>query len=184
SFSCNEVKNDEQNEISEDNPESAAEIQAWFQKIIDSPDSDDKAKKIQKWYRSTLNRSRKYPRNKTLDKIYHKIYNDMTKFCNDVPRWETAIKLKGKKVVRKYIMLLKGYASKTSDDETLESCINLEDDLKSTHYGDVKGALESLLMTENAAQHEEADIEWLETELQKTNDIIYNVTDWIDECKA
>ncbi|CAG8555633.1 6929_t:CDS:10 [Cetraspora pellucida] len=210
SFSCNEVKKDEQNEFSEDNPESAAEIQAWFQKIIDSPDSDDKAKKIQKWYRSILNRSRKYPRNKTLDKIYHKVYIDITKFCNDLSHWETAIKLKGKKVVRKYIMLLKGYAvdsivkldkmqnemdiiknkfkkiiqSKTSDDETLESCINLEDDLKSTHYGDVKGALESLSTTENAAQHKEADIEWLETELQKTNDIIYNVSDWIDECKA
>ncbi|CAG8779992.1 12487_t:CDS:2, partial [Racocetra fulgida] len=127
SFICNEVKADKKNEVSEDNSESAAEIQAWFQKIIDSPDSDVKARKIQNWYRSALNRSRKYPRNKTLDKIYHKIYNDM-----------------------------------------------------SDHYGDVKDALESLSMTEKTAQHEKADIEWLESELRQTNDIIHSVSEWID----
>ncbi|CAG8787675.1 10799_t:CDS:2, partial [Racocetra persica] len=209
SFSCNEVKDDKKNEVSEDNSESAAEIQAWFQKIIDSPDSNEKAKKIQNWYRSALNRSRKYPRNKTLDKIYHKIYNDMSNFCNNASHWKAAIELKGKEIVRKYIMLLKGYTvdlivklekmenemdsiknklkkilqNKTIDEETIDSCINLEDELKSDYYGYVKDALE-LLSTTEKAEHEKADIEWLESVLQQTDDIIYNVSEWIDKCKA
>ncbi|CAG8716693.1 5923_t:CDS:2, partial [Racocetra fulgida] len=206
--SCNEVE-DNQNKISEDNPESAEEIQAWFQKITDSPHADEKAKIIQHWFRSVLIRkqkSRKYVRDTTLDKIY----NDISNFCNNVLHWEAATKLKGKSVVRKYIMLLKGDAvdlivklekmqnemdtiqnklkkliqSNTSGEKTIESCINLEDDLRFKHYDDVKFALDSLSTTENAVQHEKANIEWLENELQKTNCIINNVSKWIDECKT
>ncbi|CAG8736311.1 29677_t:CDS:2, partial [Racocetra persica] len=178
-----EISESERKEISEDNPESAEEIQAWFQQITDSPHADKNAKMIQYWFRSVLIRkqkSRKYVRDTTLDKIY----NDISNFCNDASHWEAAKRLKGKRVVRKYIMLLKGDASKTIDDETTYSCINLEDDLRFKYYDNVKFALKSLSTTENAVQHEKANVEWLENELQKTNDTIKNVLEWIDECKT
>ncbi|CAG8501683.1 14844_t:CDS:2 [Racocetra persica] len=145
-FSCNEVEDDEQNEISEDNPESTEEIQTWFQKITDSPHADEKAKIIQYWFRSALIRKQKpckYVRDTTLDKIY----NDISNFCNDASHWEAAKRLKGKRVVR---------------------------NLPWNRYQRLK----------NAVQHEKANVEWLENELQKTNNTINNVLEWIDECKT
>ncbi|CAG8567860.1 13873_t:CDS:10 [Dentiscutata erythropus] len=204
-FSHQKDENSEHNEISEDNLGSAVEIQDWFQQISETSSANENAEKIQKWFRSILNRRSKYVRDTILDKIY----NDMLDFCQNESHWKDALKVKGKEVVRKYIFLLRGSTydivveldkkegelnlirnrlkriiGSTSDYEVMDTCINLEDDLRSDHYEDVKGALRSLSTTENMIKHKEADIEWMETELQKTNDIISDVSQWINDCKT
>ncbi|CAG8450090.1 7512_t:CDS:10 [Dentiscutata heterogama] len=204
-FNQKKDENNEQNEISQDNLGSAVEIQDWFQQIGETPSANENAEKIQIWFRSILNRRSKYVRDKTLDKIY----DDMKDFCQNDSHWKDALKLKGKEVVRKYIILLRGITydiivkldkmegeldlirnklkrkiSSTSDYDIMDTCINLEDDLRSDHYENVKGALRSLSTTENMIKHKEADIKWLESEFQKTNDIIINISQWIGDCKT
>jgi len=203
-FSCNEDEIDEQNDVSKDSLESATKIQAWFQKINESTHAKEMAKKIQNWFRRQ--KSRIYVR----DTTQYKIYNDMIDFCQNKSHWEDALKLRGKKVVLKYIILLRGLTvdviveldkmegeldsirnklkklinSRASNYKTIETCIDLEDDLRSDHFEDVKGTLRSLSTTENQIKHKEADIKWLKNELQKANDIICKVLQWIDKCKV
>jgi hypothetical protein len=43
--------------------------------------------------------------------------------------------------------------------------------------------MKSLLTTEDSTKHKEADIEWLEAELEQANEIIDLAFEWIDECK-
>ncbi len=90
------------------------------------------------------------------DQILDKIYNDMRDFCWNVYYWEFTLKHKGKDVVRKYHILLRGSVvdivveltklqhkmddfknrlkkminNRSTDEVKLESCLNLDDDLK------------------------------------------------------
>ncbi|CAB4428030.1 unnamed protein product [Rhizophagus irregularis] len=103
-----------------------------------------------------------------------KIYNDTINFCWNKSYWEDAINHQGTEIVR---------TDRSIDDVKLESCLNLEDDLKHIHSENVKLALNSLLITEDSTKHKEANIEWLKAELDQAEEIINQVLEWIKECK-
>ena len=50
------------------------------------------------------------------------------------------------------------------------------------HYENVKMALDTLSITENSTMHEEADIKWLENEMQQANSFIDLVEEWMHKC--
>jgi hypothetical protein len=134
------------------------EIQEWLDKIHNSPIAKGAAKKIQTWFRKVYNqkynqkKSHQSGRNSILDKIYYDIKN----FCQNISYWENAIKQKGKQMVCQYNMLLKGLmvdiiveltklqnkldkidnklqkiiSNRSTDEEELESCLELKEDLK------------------------------------------------------
>ena len=101
----NEDENSDQFSTSEDIQEPVIEI-AWFNGIFESSTAKKAVKKIQTWFRRVHDqkKSRQLGRDSTLDKIY----NDIRDFCQDVSYWEVVINQKGKAVVRKYNMFLKG----------------------------------------------------------------------------
>ncbi|RHZ88682.1 hypothetical protein Glove_21g294 [Diversispora epigaea] len=72
--------------------------------------------------------------------------------------------------------------NRSSKDKEIDSCLELEDELKSTHYKNVESALKSLSTTENSEKHKEANIEWLENELQQAKDDIDKVLELIENC--
>jgi hypothetical protein len=137
----------------EEAQELATEIQAWFRQIHGSLDAREAARKIQVWLRRIYDRqkSRKLDYDST-----HKIYNDMMTFCQNERHWKIAMSMKGKKVVRKYHILLRGLTVEivvklikmqsrmdltknklqttindhSTDEKRLERCLELEDDLR------------------------------------------------------
>ncbi|CAB4422241.1 unnamed protein product [Rhizophagus irregularis] len=134
--------------------------------ISDCPKAQEATRKIQVWFR----------------RIYKR----------------TLIDEKGKKAVRKYNILLKGQTvnviaelimlqekmeviknrlkkiinNHPSGTDEIDSCFELEDDLKYDQYEKVELALKSLSITENSSKHKEANFEWLENELHQAEDII------------
>ncbi|GBC01012.1 hypothetical protein RclHR1_04030007 [Rhizophagus clarus] len=175
----------------------------WLNEIHNSPEAKTAAKKIQTWFCKVYNqkKSHQIERNSTLDKIYY----DIKDFCQNISNWEIAIKQKGKGIVCKYNMFLKGLvvkiilkltemqnkldklnnklqkiiSNRSTDDEELESCLELKEDLKCIYSENIKLALDSLSITENSVKHKEADIEWLESKLHEANGIIDDVKKWI-----
>ncbi|PKY58608.1 hypothetical protein RhiirA4_550108 [Rhizophagus irregularis] len=169
--------------------------------ISDCPKAQEATRKIQVWFRRIYKR---VVFRSDYDTLFNKIYNDMTIFC------QTLIDEKGKKAVRKYNILLKGQTvnviaelimlqekmeviknrlkkiinNHPSGTDEIDSCFELEDDLKYDQYEKVELALKSLSITENSSKHKEANFEWLENELHQAEDIIGQVWECIDECKA
>ncbi|RHZ88684.1 hypothetical protein Glove_21g290 [Diversispora epigaea] len=163
---------------------------AWFREIHDSPQAQKAALKIQTWFRRIQNREKS--RQSHYDKTLDKIYKEVKLFCKNTMREEE------NKTVHKYNMLLMGQTvytitellklqdrmdktlnklkkiinNRSSKDKEIDSCLELEDELKTNHYGNVESALKSLSITENSEQHKEANIEWLENELQKAKNNI------------
>ncbi|PKY59304.1 hypothetical protein RhiirA4_550318 [Rhizophagus irregularis] len=194
--------------ISREGSEVATKIQVWFRQIQEDPRTLEAVKRIQYWFRMT-NELRQTPNQLVRDKILDKIYNDTRNFCWNKSYWEDAINHQGTEIVRTYNMLLKGstvdvvveltklqdkmnkiknqlqktISDRSIDDVKLESCLNLEDDLKHIHSENVKLALNSLLITEDSTKHKEANIEWLKAELDQAEEIINQVLEWIKECK-
>ncbi|CAB4428084.1 unnamed protein product [Rhizophagus irregularis] len=201
-------EDDERFTISREGSEVATKIQVWFRQIQEDPRTLEAVKRIQYWFRMT-NELRQTPNQLVRDKILDKIYNDTRNFCWNKSYWEDAINHQGAEIVRTYNMLLKGstvdivveltklqdkmdkiknqlqktISDRSIDDVKLESCLNLEDDLKHIHSENVKLALNSLLMTEDSTKHKEANIEWLKAELDQAEVIINQVLGWIEECK-
>ncbi|CAG8443549.1 12761_t:CDS:2 [Funneliformis caledonium] len=168
----------------------------WNLQIHDSPRDQEAAKKIQTWFRETQER-----RKRTVhDPTFEKIYNEVRNFCQ-----EFALKRKGEIVVRKYNMLLRGstvdkiveltkllssmdknknYLGKLKKrDYDLEICVELEEELTYVQE-EVEQLLDSLSIIENMEKHEEADIEWLENELQQAKSVIDKVLEWIEKCES
>ena len=138
-----------------DNEQLDTKTQAWFREIQGSDQAQKAAKRIQDWFRKAYERRQKYQKF-ARDQIQDKIYNDIRDFCCNSSNWEVAINQKGEKELRKYHMLLKGSMvdvivemnklqdtmdkiknklqkiinNRSTDSEKLESCLNLEDDLK------------------------------------------------------
>jgi hypothetical protein len=109
-------------------------------------------KKFKAWFRKIYERKQNYWR----DILQDTIYNEMRDFCWNVHYWEFSMKQKGKVVVRKYHILLRGSTVDTivkltrlkdkmdmiknklrktinnrfTNESKLEICLNLEDDLK------------------------------------------------------
>ncbi|PKY26942.1 hypothetical protein RhiirB3_477272 [Rhizophagus irregularis] len=195
------VNNDDNED--ENSNQFSVEIQEWLSKIHNSPEAKEAAKKIQTWFRQVYNQKKSHQigRNSTLDKIYY----DIKDFCQNASYWEIAKKQKGKKIVCKYNMLLKGsmvdiileltklqnkldkidnklqktIRNRLTDEEELEICLDLKEELKCIYNENIKLALESLSITENSVKHKEADIEWLESKLHEANSIIDGVKEWI-----
>ncbi|PKY21480.1 hypothetical protein RhiirB3_409485 [Rhizophagus irregularis] len=194
--------------ISREVSEVTTKIQVWFRQVQEDPRTLKAVKRIQYWFRMT-NELRQTPNQLVRDKILDKIYNDTRNFCWNKSYWKDAINHQGAEIVRTYNMLLKGstvdivveltklqdkmdkiknqlqktISDRSIDDVKLESCLNLEDDLKHIHSENVKLALNSLLMTEDSTKHKEANIEWLKAELDQAEVIINQVLGWIEECK-
>ncbi|RHZ88681.1 hypothetical protein Glove_21g295 [Diversispora epigaea] len=173
---------------------------AWFREIHDSPQAKKAAFKIQTWFRQIKNRERS--RQSHYDQTLDKIYKEVKLFCKNTMREEK------NKTVHKYNMLLMGQTvytitellklqdrmdktlnklkkiinNRSSKDKEIDSCLELEDELKSTHYWNVESALKSLSTTENSEKHKEANIEWLENELQQAKDDIDKVLELIENC--
>ncbi|POG66195.1 hypothetical protein GLOIN_2v1659127 [Rhizophagus irregularis DAOM 181602=DAOM 197198] len=165
------------------------------------PKTQEAARKIQVWFRRVYKRVKF---RSDYDTILNEIYNDMTIFCHAL------MEEKGKKAVSKYNILLKGQTvdiiaelimlqskmevienrlKKTitdhpSDTDEIDSCLELEDELRYNQYEKVELALKSLSITENSSKYKEANIEWLENELHQAEDSIDRVWECIDECKA
>ncbi|PKY41812.1 hypothetical protein RhiirA4_396541, partial [Rhizophagus irregularis] len=144
--------------ISREGSEVATKIQVWFRQIQEDPRTLEAVKRIQYWFRMT-NELRQTPNQLVRDKILDKIYNDTRNFCWNKSYWEDAINHQGTEIVRTYNMLLKGstvdvvveltklqdkmnkiknqlqktISDRSIDDVKLESCLNLEDDLKHIH---------------------------------------------------
>ncbi|PKK63431.1 hypothetical protein RhiirC2_855013 [Rhizophagus irregularis] len=177
------------------------EVQVWLNQIHDCPKTQEAARKIQVWFRRVHKRVKFRP---DYDTILNEIYNDMTIFCHAL------MEEKGKKAVRKYNILLKGQTvnviaelimlqekmkviknrlkkiinNHPSDTDEIDSCLELEDELKYNQCEKVELALKSLSITENSSKYKEANIEWLENELHQAEDTIDRVWECIDECKV
>ncbi|CAG8508973.1 11648_t:CDS:10 [Diversispora eburnea] len=169
---------------------------AWFREIHDSPQAQEAAIKIQTWFRRIQKRQSQY--DPTLDKIY----KEVKLFCQNATKKEESNKM------HKYSVLLMGPTvytivelfklqdrmdktlnklkkiinNRSSEDSKIDYCLELEDELKSTHYENVESTLKSLSTTENSEQHKEANIEWLENELEQANNNIDLVWEWIEKC--
>ncbi|RIA95504.1 hypothetical protein C1645_480447 [Glomus cerebriforme] len=201
--------NDEDDEQFVASEEMATEIQVWFRQIQENPQALEAVKKIESWF-SEANERRQKSRQLIRDQILDKIYNDTKDFCGNVSYWEDAMNQKGREEVRKYKMLLRGptvdivveltknqdlmdkikkklqkkMGNRSTDEEKLEICLNLEDDLKHIHFENINLALKSLSMTEDSINHKVAEIEWLRSELDQARSIIDSVLEWMNECKA
>ncbi|CAB4422237.1 unnamed protein product [Rhizophagus irregularis] len=177
------------------------EVQVWLSQMHNCPKTQEAARKIQVWFRRVYKRVKF---RSDYDTILNEIYNDMTIFCHAL------MEEKGKKAVSKYNILLKGQTvdiiaelimlqskmevienrlKKTitdhpSDTDEIDSCLELEDELRYNQYEKVELALKSLSITENSSKYKEANIEWLENELHQAEDSIDRVWECIDECKA
>ncbi|PKC15513.1 hypothetical protein RhiirA5_494516, partial [Rhizophagus irregularis] len=129
--------------------------------ISDCPKAQEATRKIQVWFRRIYKR---VVFRSDYDTLFNKIYNDMTIFC------QTLIDEKGKEAVRKYNILLKGQTvnviaelimlqekmeviknrlkkiinNHPSGTDEIDSCFELEDDLKYDQYEKVELALKSL----------------------------------------
>ncbi|CAG8492712.1 7239_t:CDS:10 [Diversispora eburnea] len=184
---------------SEENVEpNAPNDQILFQPILNSPWAPEAASKIQIWFRRIEKKSRQSHPDPTLDFVY----KEVKLFCQNTMNEEE------NKTVHKYNMLLMGSTVDTivellklkdkmdktkkrlkkiidssSDDQKIESCIELDDELKFIHNENVKSSLELLSINENSEQHKKANIEWLEYELQQAEEFIDSVWDWIEKCK-
>ncbi|CAG8510853.1 7653_t:CDS:10 [Acaulospora colombiana] len=180
----------EADEISEEAHEPTTEIQSWFHQIHESPQAQEAARKIQYWFHKIQNREK------------DAIYDDVLKFC------QFMLREKGKSAVYKYnirlrvpmvdmivklirlqermdkikVRLDKSVKKFDSDSDEYEICLDLREELRNTHYENVKTALNSLSVTENLERHKEANIEWLEAELEKADGIIEQVHKWINRC--
>ncbi|CAG8601749.1 1734_t:CDS:2, partial [Ambispora leptoticha] len=159
------------------------------------------------WFRRALLRqeSRQYK----YDPILEKVFNEMVDFCKNELIWKFAVERKGKKRVNKYHILLRGLIVKkivdltklqgkmdvtkvnlqkainnrNSDDEKIDECLELQDELKYAHYENVKMALDSLSISENAEKHQEANFEWLKTQSQTADETLKGVYEWMNKCK-
>ncbi|GES97207.1 hypothetical protein GLOIN_2v1769589 [Rhizophagus clarus] len=161
-----------------------SEVQIWFRQINESPQAQEAAKKIQGWFRKIRGRQQ--------DHFPDKTYNDMRDFCRNVHDWEFSMKQKGKNVVRKYHMLLRGLTVDTIVSLTrLKNRMDMVRNnsqrtinnryayLKHIHYENVNLILETLRCS---TKHKEANIEWLNSKLQEAEDIIDQVSEWMNEC--
>lgn len=192
---------------SDDNEDKEQLISTRFYQILDSPEAQKAIKKIKDWLFRILDRQKS--RNLDCDHILDKVYNDMQIFCQNVSHWEAVLKEKGKqKVLRIYKVLLRGQTveiivkliklqgkmdsikdklqksvNNFSENDRIENCLELLDELKYIHYENVKLSLESL-STENKDKHEEANIGWLKNELLQAECFIDQVSEWIDKCKS
>ncbi|CAG8439004.1 8533_t:CDS:10 [Acaulospora morrowiae] len=190
-------------EITRNKPETpAVEINSWIRQIYESPRAQEAARRIQTWFRKTKDREKYYKSHR--DPIEHETYNNMIRFCQDME------KEKGKVAVYKYNICLRVHTvdmiveliqirdkmdkiknklskaiEKFSDsgDDKAEECFDLKEELRCDHYENVKIALSTLSISENSKKHREADVRWLERELEQARDTIDNVSDWIDRCK-
>ncbi|CAG8633342.1 4892_t:CDS:2, partial [Ambispora leptoticha] len=199
-------RNSEKSEISNKNQDSATEIQAWFRRIHDSLQAKESATKIQVWFRRALQRqeSRQYKH----DPILEQIFNEMVVFCKNELFWKSAVKNKGRKRVNKYHILLRGLIVKnivdliklqgkmdatkiklqkminnrSSDDQKIDKCLELLDDLKYNHYENIKMVLDSLSISKNTIRHQEANIDWLKNESQIAEDFLNDVYHWVNRC--
>ncbi|CAG8476933.1 5442_t:CDS:10 [Acaulospora colombiana] len=188
--------------------ETTIEMQSRFLKIQLSPKAREAAAKIQIWFRRIYERqkSRKSYNDQTLSRIY----NEMLGFCRNSLHWKAVVRQKGKRVVLKYNILLKGptvdiivkltklqnemdtikYKLKKAindrriDNMKLEKLLELEDKLKDEYEEKVDQALKSVLPNTNIAKHKEANIKWLKNQLQQAKDIIDEILEWKDECKT
>ncbi|RHZ77262.1 hypothetical protein Glove_183g71 [Diversispora epigaea] len=190
SFTPIPVDNDEQIESQET-------AIAWFREICDSSQAQKAALKIQTWFHRIQNREKS--RQSHYDPILDKIYKEVRLFCqnamNETVRLYNVylmgltvdiivelIKLqdrmdKNKNKLKKIIS-----CSSDNDEQKIESCLELEDELKFVHNENVKLSLELLSTTENSEKHKEANIEWLENELGQAKDNIDFVLEWIEKC--
>ncbi|CAG8520792.1 11613_t:CDS:10, partial [Gigaspora margarita] len=119
------------------------------------------AGKIQNWFRQIQKRKEF---RLIYDSTFYKIFNNVMNFC------KISIKEKGKTAIYKYYLR-----------DKLESCLESLEELKFIHYEDVQLAID-LLSIENE-KHKEKDVAWLKNELEKANNIISKVLEWIGECK-
>jgi hypothetical protein len=55
-------------------------------------------------------------------------------------------------------------------------------DFRYNYHGRVNMSLKTLSVNNNSAKHKEANIEWLESKLQKAKDIDNQVWKWISKC--
>jgi hypothetical protein len=150
-----DYEDDERFTISRETSEMTTKVQVWFRQIQEDPQALKAVKRIQHWFRKT-NARRQTSSQSIRDQILDKIYDDTRNFCRSKSYWEDAINEKGEETVRKYNMLLKGPTvdivvkltklqdkmnkiksqlqktmnNRFTDEETLETCLNLEDDLK------------------------------------------------------
>ncbi|CAG8532711.1 4900_t:CDS:2 [Ambispora leptoticha] len=147
-------QNNEKFGISKEIPqELATEIQAWFHRIHDSHEAKESATRIQRWFRRALLRQKS---RQDKDPILEQIFNEMVVFCKNELFWKTAVKNKGRKRVNKYHILLRSLIVKnivdltklqgnmdarkiklqktinnrSSDDQKIDKCLELLDDLK------------------------------------------------------
>jgi hypothetical protein len=144
---------DEDDEDSKEDP-NLAKSQIWFRQIQDSAQAHEAAEKIQDWFRRAYER-RQQSNQQDHDQILDKVYNDVKDFCSNESLWGFAISQKGKEAVRKYKILLRGLTvdvivelnklqdkmdkiknklkktinNHSTNQEKLEICLNLEDDL-------------------------------------------------------
>ncbi|CAG8557951.1 6165_t:CDS:10, partial [Ambispora leptoticha] len=179
------------------------EAQDWFRLIHDSSRAQKSATKIQNWFRRALQRQES--RQQNFDPVLEKTFNNMIVFCKDEHHWRIA--KKKKKPVNKYHILLRGLIVKNivdltklqekmdaikiklqktinnrnSNDQKIDECLGLLDDLKYIHNENVKMALDSLSI-ENT-KHQEANIEWLKNESQMADEFLSKVNEWMDKCK-
>jgi hypothetical protein len=148
-------EDDERFTISREMSEVATKIQVWFRQIQEDPRALEAVIKIQNWFRM-INEPQQTLNQPVRDQILNKIYNDTREFCCNKSYWEDTINDIGAEIVRKYIMLLKGPTvdvvveltklqdelnkiknqlqkkinDRSIDEDKLEICLNLEDDLK------------------------------------------------------
>ncbi|RHZ51578.1 hypothetical protein Glove_476g45 [Diversispora epigaea] len=189
SFTPMPVDNDEQIEEDQDT------AIAWFREIRDSSQAQKAALKIQTWFRRIQNREKS--RQSPYDPILDKIYKAVKLFCRNamnvtVRKYNVHLRVPTVDIIVELIKLqdrmdknknkLKKIISCSSDEQKIESCLELEDELKFIHNENVKLSLELLSTTENSEKHKEADIEWLKYELGQAKDNIDLVWEWIEKC--
>ncbi|CAG8526884.1 15115_t:CDS:10, partial [Dentiscutata heterogama] len=206
STSVDNEEGDDTSAENEDNEDKEQLISTRFYQILDSPEAQKAIKKIKDWLSRILDRQKS--RHLGCDHILDKAYSDMQLFCQNASHWDPILKEKGKKkVLRIYKILLRGHSvdmivkliklqgkmdsikdklqksvNNFSDDDKIENCLELLDELKYIHYENVKLSLEAL-STENIVKHEEANIGWLKNELLQAECFIDQVSEWIDKCK-
>ncbi|CAG8502109.1 4772_t:CDS:10 [Ambispora gerdemannii] len=187
-------------EFSKETQDSATEIQNWFHQIHNSLQAKESVTKIQVWFRRALQRQKS--RQHRYDTLLETVFNNMAMFCNNEIHWNVAVKEKGKKTVNKYHLLLRGPVVKnivdltnmqgkmnakknkfqkiknSLNDEKLEKCFELLEDLKYIHNENIVMALDSL---ENMTKHQEANIVWLINESQMAEDFLNAADTWINE---
>ncbi|CAG8530765.1 2253_t:CDS:10 [Ambispora leptoticha] len=167
-----------------------------------SPQEKEAATKIQAWFRSARQQQKSRPHKD--DPILEKIYNEMVVFCKNELYWKFIVERKKKmyhiilrgiivknlvdltkvqgKMDATKIKLQKIINNRNSDDQKIDECLELLDDLKYIHYENIKMALDSLSI-ENTTKHQEVDIEWLKNESQMAENCLNEVYHWIDKCK-